>query len=87
MSDAVEREQGMHFRWIDCFSRKDKLLYRTILLMTLQAGQQLTGANYFFYYGATVLQGVGLSDSFVSQIILGAVNFVRCFVLFSPLED
>lgn len=27
------------------------MLYRTVLGMTLQALQQLTGANFFFYYG------------------------------------
>ena len=43
--------------------------------MALQSLQQLTGANYFFYYGATIFQSVGISDSFVTQIILGAVNF------------
>lgn len=47
--------------------------------MALQALQQLTGANYFFYYGATVFQSVGLADSFVTQIILGTVNFVCTF--------
>lgn len=47
--------------------------------MGLQSLQQLTGANYFFYYGATVFQSVGISDSFVTQIILGAVNFVCTF--------
>lgn len=43
--------------------------------MTLQSFQQLTGANYFFYYGATIFQSVGIQDSFITQIILGAVNF------------
>jgi len=43
--------------------------------MSLQCFQQLTGANYFFYYGATIFQSVGIRDSFVTQIILGAVNF------------
>lgn len=47
--------------------------------MTLQSLQQLTGANYFFYYGATIFKSVGISDSFVTQIILGAVNFVCTF--------
>ena len=47
--------------------------------MTLQSFQQLTGANYFFYYGATVFQSVGINDSFVTQIILGAVNFICTF--------
>ncbi|GAA6059272.1 hypothetical protein JCM10212_006665 [Sporobolomyces blumeae] len=80
IAEAVKREQKMDkFRWIDCFKPHDKLLYRTALLMTLQAGQQLTGANYFFYYGATIFQGVGISDEFVAQIILGAVNFVSTF--------
>ena len=43
--------------------------------MVLQSFQQLTGANYFFYYGATIFSSVGLADSFITQIILGAVNF------------
>ena len=47
--------------------------------MTLQAIQQLTGANYFFYYGATIFQSVGIQDSFITQIILGAVNFICTF--------
>jgi len=45
----------------------------------LQSLQQLTGANYFFYYGATIFTSVGISDSFVTQIILGSVNFVCTF--------
>ncbi|KAK7047610.1 hypothetical protein VNI00_006378 [Paramarasmius palmivorus] len=58
--------------WIDCFRTRNKTLYRTLLGMALQSIQQLTGANYFFYYGATIFSSVGLSDSFVTQIILGA---------------
>lgn len=81
MQAAVAHEARMDkFRWIDCFKHKDKLLYRTLLLMVLQAGQQLTGANYFFYYGTTVFQSVGNVDPFVSQIILGAVNFGCTFL-------
>lgn len=45
----------------------------------MQMFQQLTGANYFFYYGATIFGSVGLDDSFVTQIILGGVNFVCTF--------
>ena len=47
--------------------------------MILQSFQQLTGANYFFYYGATVFSSVGIADAFVTQIILGAVNFTCTF--------
>lgn len=56
-----------------------RMLYRTLLGMVIMALQQLTGANYFFYYGTTVFSSVGLSNSFVTAIILGAVNFVTTF--------
>ncbi|ORY57881.1 general substrate transporter [Pseudomassariella vexata] len=56
-----------------------RMLYRTLLGMVLQAGQQLTGANYFFYYGTTVFAATGLSNSYVTQIILGSVNVISTF--------
>ncbi|KAH8110120.1 general substrate transporter [Phellopilus nigrolimitatus] len=69
--------------WLSCFKGfrrgSSRVGYRTILGMTLQSLQQLTGANYFFYYGATIFKSVGISNSFVTQIILGAVNFVCTF--------
>lgn len=43
---------------------------RLILGMGLQALQQLTGANYFFYYGTTIFSGTGIKNSFVTQMIL-----------------
>ncbi|KAI6715078.1 hypothetical protein JHW43_002444 [Diplocarpon mali] len=51
-----------------------RMLYRTLLGMTLQAGQQLTGANFFFYYGTTIFESTGISNSYVTSIILGSVN-------------
>ena len=44
--------------------------------MVLQAGQQLTGANFFFYYSTTIFKSTGLSNSYVTSIILGTVNVV-----------
>lgn len=81
IKEAELEESGT---WLDCFSFKQKALYRTFLGMYLQMGQQLTGANYFFYYGATIFRKVDLMDtetdnSYISQIILGAVNFVTTF--------
>ena len=73
--NQLEMEKRIRAGWIDCFKPRNKTLYRTLLGMSLQSLQQLTGANYFFYYGATVFQSVGISDSFVTQIILGGVNF------------
>lgn len=51
-----------------------RMMYRTILGMTLQAGQQLTGANFFFYYGTTIFASTGISNSYITSIILGSVN-------------
>ncbi|TFK80912.1 general substrate transporter [Polyporus arcularius HHB13444] len=79
MQSAIEFESKEKVGWVECFNPRRKSLYRTLLCMTLQMFQQLTGANYFFYYGATIFQSVGISDSFVTQIILGAVNFVCTF--------
>lgn len=79
--DAIDFErQAGKAGWLDCFRPQNKTLYRTFLGMMLQALQQLTGANYFFYYGATIFQSVGIEDSFVTQIILGAVNFLCTFL-------
>ncbi|KAI1770560.1 general substrate transporter [Hypoxylon cercidicola] len=65
-------------KWTEIFTGP-RMLYRTLLGMVLQAGQQLTGANFFFYYGTTVFRSTGLSDSYVTQIILGTVN-VACTI-------
>jgi len=56
-----------------------RMLHRTVLGIVLQAGQQLTGANFFFYYGTTIFRATGLSDSYVTQIILGSVNVFCTF--------
>jgi len=79
MKASVEYQSAVQAGWVDCFKPERKQLYRTLLMMTLQMFQQLTGANYFFYYGATIFQSVGIQDSFVTQIILGAVNFFCTF--------
>ncbi|KAI5289647.1 hexose transporter hxt1 [Ascosphaera aggregata] len=53
---------------------------RLVLGMALQMWQQLTGANYYFYYGTTVFAGAGISNSYVTQMILGGVNFGTTFL-------
>ncbi|KAE8447186.1 hypothetical protein EG329_011017 [Mollisiaceae sp. DMI_Dod_QoI] len=63
---------GSHSLW-EIFTGP-RMMYRTLLGMTLQAGQQLTGANFFFYYGTTIFQSTGISNSYITSIILGSVN-------------
>ncbi|KAI0017737.1 general substrate transporter [Xylariomycetidae sp. FL0641] len=65
-------------KWTEIFTGP-KMFHRTVLGIVLQAGQQLTGANFFFYFGTTVFAATGLSDSYVTQIILGTVNVVCTF--------
>jgi len=66
--------------WVDIFKPRNKTLYRTIMGIVLQAGQQLTGANYFFYFGATLFSATGSGiTGFQAQCILNAVNFVCTF--------
>lgn len=79
MEEKFQAEQaGGDHPWYEVFTGP-RMLYRVILGMTILALQQLTGANYFFYYGTTVFASVGISNSYVTQIILGAVNVVTTF--------
>jgi SP family sugar:H+ symporter-like MFS transporter len=66
--------------WGELFSSKTKVLQRLIMGAMIQSLQQLTGDNYFFYYGTTIFKAVGLSDSFETSIVLGIVNFASTFV-------
>ena len=67
------KQEGDHLRY-EVFTGP-LMLYRVKIL----ALQQLTGANYFFYYETTVFTSVGISNSYVTQFILGAVNVVCTF--------
>lgn len=60
-------------KWYEVFTGP-RMAYRTILGMVLQAGQQLTGANFFFYYGTTIFLATGIENSYITSIILGSVN-------------
>lgn len=74
MKMEAERAGGDHHPWYEIFTGP-AMGYRTVLGITMQMLQQLTGANYFFYYGTTIFNSIGLSNSYVTAIILGAVNF------------
>ncbi|KAK2025644.1 general substrate transporter [Colletotrichum zoysiae] len=56
-----------------------RMAYRIALGCALQMFQQLTGANYFFYYGTTIFASVNI-NSFITQIILNAINFGTTFL-------
>lgn len=64
--------------WIQMWSGP-RMGYRLILGISLQALQQLTGANYFFYYGTTIFRSTGIENSYVTQLILNGINFGTTF--------
>jgi SP family sugar:H+ symporter-like MFS transporter len=74
----AEKVGGEHHPWYEIFTGP-RMLYRTMLGISLQALQQLTGANYYFYYGTTIFNSVGISNPYVTSIILGGVNFGMTF--------
>ena len=61
--------------WGELFTGKPAMFKRTMMGIMIQSLQQLSGDNYFFYYGTTVFKAVGMSDSFETSIVFGVVNF------------
>lgn len=52
----------------------NKIAFRVLSGMALQAWQQLTGINFIFYYGTTFFQNAGISDSFLISVATNVVN-------------
>lgn len=77
---GVERERlAGNATWKELVTGQPKIFYRVMVGIVLQSLQQLTGDNYFFYYGTTIFKSVGI-DSYITSIILGLVNFASTFV-------
>lgn len=75
MKEKLDEERAAGVApWHEVFTGP-RMMYRTFLGIALQSLQQLTGANFIFYYGNSIFTSTGLSNSYVTQIILGAVNF------------
>lgn len=80
ISAGIENERSAgNASWKDLITGQPKIFYRVMVGVVLQSLQQLTGNNYFFYFGTTIFKSVGI-DSFITSIILGLVNFVSTFV-------
>ncbi|GMM30241.1 hexose transporter [Martiniozyma asiatica (nom. inval.)] len=79
--NAIEIEQRAGTAsWGELFTGQPKIFFRLCVGILMQSLQQLTGNNYFFYYGTTIFKSIGLEDSFQTSIILGVVNFCSTFV-------
>ncbi|KAJ5818267.1 hypothetical protein N7474_003858 [Penicillium riverlandense] len=81
IEEQLEAEKGTRggiYGWVEMF-QAPRMPYRIALGVVLQMLQQLTGANYFFYYGTVIFKGAGINNSYVTQMILGGVNFGTTF--------
>ncbi|EGV64007.1 hexose transporter hxt5 [Yamadazyma tenuis] len=84
---GVNREKlAGNASWKELITGQPKIFQRVIMGVMLQSLQQLTGNNYFFYYGTTIFKSVGLTDSFQTSIVLGVVNFASTFVGIYAIE-
>lgn len=84
---GIERESlAGSASWTELVTGKPRILRRVIMGIMLQSLQQLTGDNYFFYYGTTIFQAVGMTDSFQTSIVLGVVNFASTFLGIYTIE-
>lgn len=75
---AAERAIGTA-SWPEMFSPKGKVLQRLIMCCVINSLQQLSGINYFFYYGITLFKTVGLDDTYQTAIVFAVVGFFSTF--------
>ncbi|KAK5010940.1 hypothetical protein LTR28_006797 [Elasticomyces elasticus] len=84
-----EERAGVDTKWYEIFTGP-KMFYRTMLGIVLQAGQQLTGANFFFiilgsvnvictFAGLYVVQRCGRRNA----LMFGAAWMMMCFLIYA----
>ncbi|EPX71785.1 hexose transporter Ght5 [Schizosaccharomyces octosporus yFS286] len=83
-SDCEAELAGGPCTWSQVFDKQ--IRHRTLLGIAVMSLQQLTGNNYFFYYGTQVFRGTGLNSPFLAALILDAVNFGCTFGAIFVLE-
>ena len=63
--------------YLDCFRSADnKILFRTLTGIVIQAGQQLTGVKFILYHGMVFFKNSGISSPFLITIAITTINMV-----------
>jgi SP family sugar:H+ symporter-like MFS transporter len=63
--------------YLDCFRSSDnRILFRTLTGIFIQAWQQLTGVNFVFYFGTTFFTNAGIQNPFLISIVTSTVDVV-----------
>jgi SP family sugar:H+ symporter-like MFS transporter len=61
--------------YLDCFRSSDnRIRFRTLTGIFIQAWQQLTGINFIFYFGTTFFTNAGIHNPFLITIATSTVN-------------
>jgi MFS transporter, SP family, sugar:H+ symporter len=61
--------------YLDCFRLSDnRICFRTLTGIFLQAWQQLTGINFIFYFGTTFFTNAGIHNPYLISIATSTVN-------------
>jgi sugar porter (SP) family MFS transporter len=61
--------------YLDCFRSSDnRIRFRTLSGIFLQAFQQLTGINFIFYFGTTFFTNAGIHNPYLISIATSTVN-------------
>lgn len=82
VQQAVENDRSSgEATWGELFSRQNRVLYRVLLGIVVMMLQQLSGINYFFYYGTSLFKEISDLNPFATSVILGAVNVVGTLAL------
>jgi sugar porter (SP) family MFS transporter len=69
-----EEEVGAR-SYMDCFRSSDnRIRFRTLTGIFIQAWQQLTGINFIFYFGTTFFTNAGIHNPFLISIATSTVN-------------
>ncbi len=74
--NLMEEKQMGESGYIDCFrpGEPNKILFRVLTGMGLQAWQQLTGINFIFYFGTLFFQNSGIKNPFLITVATNVVN-------------
>jgi SP family sugar:H+ symporter-like MFS transporter len=80
MQAAVSREDLQQKPGFRELFTEPTILRRFVVGMVLQMMQQLTGINYFFYFGTELFATLGVGNGYITAVILGAVNFAATFI-------
>jgi MFS family permease len=73
--EAEEAESSASY--LELFGRgEQRMWFRTLTGVLIQACQQLTGINFIFYFGTVFFKSSGISNPFVISIITNVVNVV-----------